>query len=68
MYTRMYHLDDQKYHQDMNQVKAAIMNLNGVSDVKIISETSSLVVEFDHRLSEKQILSTINQYKKHTRH
>lgn len=65
MYTRMYHLDSKKY-TDINNIKSAVLDMKGVSEVKIINETNSLVVQFDNTLSEKQVLSTINQFKQKT--
>lgn len=64
MYTRVYHLDKSKYLDDINLVKDAVKNLRGVSEIRTIDKTNSLIVQFDNRLSEKQILSTINNFKK----
>lgn len=63
MYTRTYNLDSSKYIDDKNLIRNALLNLNGVAEVKVLNDTNPLVVDFNNPLSEKQILSTINQYK-----
>lgn len=64
MYTRTYPLDSAKYPTSMDQVRSALMTLNGVTEVDIIHSENALVVHFHNPLSEKQILSMINQYKR----
>lgn len=63
MYTRTYNLDSKKYIEDIRLIKTALLNLNGVSEVRVADDINALTVDFDNRLSEKQILGTINQYK-----
>lgn len=63
MYTRTYHLDRSKYIADVSQIKKALMSLKGVEEVFIPDASHTITVTFDEHLSEKQVLSTINQCK-----
>lgn len=63
MYTRTYNLNRERYINDFDLIKNALLNLDGVSEVEILKDAGGLTVNFDNSLSEKQILSIINNFK-----
>ncbi|MDF2520596.1 MAG: hypothetical protein K0R84_1224 [Clostridia bacterium] len=63
MYTRTYNLNRERYINDFDLIKNALLNLDGVSEVEILKDAEGLTVNFDNSLSEKQILSIINNFK-----
>ncbi len=68
MNVKKYSVDHLKDTGDITLVRNAVQSLDGVHAVRVDTVSNTITVEFENSLSEKQILSTINEYKKDIRH
>ncbi len=64
MNVKKYSVDHLVDTGDITHVRNAVQALDGVHAVRVDNVANTITVEFDNSLSEKQILSAINEYKK----
>ncbi|MFZ5352727.1 MAG: cation transporter [Bacillota bacterium] len=64
MNVKKYSVDHLKDTGDITLVRNAVQALDGVHAVRVDNVSNTITVEFENNLSEKQILSAINQYKR----
>jgi copper chaperone CopZ len=65
---KKYSVDHLKDTGDITLVRNAVQALEGVHTVRVDTVSNTITVEFENKLSEKQILSTINEYKRNDIH